>query len=285
MTKRVLFPTLAMLLLLIALPAAQSYGRVDAGDGVAGVQPPAGPLPEDFVENFDSYADGSEMHGVNGWKGWADDPTAGALVSSAFSNSAPHSVDIVNVSDLVHEFAGYTSGQWVMTAWVYVPSGTTNGPSYFILLNSYDDAGVTNNWSTQVFFDAVTGIVASDSDGSFLTLVTDAWVEIRVEIDLDADTQDFYYDGQLLYSFSWTEGISGAGALNIAAIDFWGNLASSVYYDDISLCPATGCAPDEPPVPVVEIPTANQWALITLALLLLAAGVVMLWRRRQTDIA
>ncbi len=281
MTKRVLIHTLAVLLL-IALPAAQAFGKVSTGDDAPGVLPPAGPIPEDFEENFDSYADGSQLHGVNGWKGWANDPAAGALVTSAFSLSTPHSVDIVGVSDLVHEYADYTSGQWAFTAWIYVPGGTTNGPTYFILLNSYDDAGATNNWSTQVWFDAVAGVVQSDSDGSFLPLVTDAWVEIRVVIDLDANTQDFYYDGQLLYSFSWTEGISGGGVLNIGAVDLFANFASSVYYDDISLCPASGCAPDEPPVPVVEIPTADHRALFALAVFLVAIGLVTLWRRRQT---
>ncbi len=279
MTKRVLFHTLAVLLL-IALPAAQTYGKTDTGEGEAVAQPPAsGVLGVEFQESFDDYADGSDVHGQGGWKGWDNNPAGGALVTSAFSLSAPHSVDVAGGSDLVHEYVDYTSGQWIYTAWVYVPSGTTNGPSYFILLNTYADGG-PNNWSTQVFFDAVAGVVQSDSDGSFLPLVTDAWVELRVEIDLDANNQDFYYDDQLLHSFSWTEGISGGGALNIGAVDLFANFASSVYYDDISLCPAPGCEPEEPPVPVVEVPTANHWALFTLALLLVAVGLVALWRRQ-----
>ena len=283
MTKRTLFHTLAVLLLL-ALPASQAFGKATTpGEGDPAAPPSAELLGVEFEENFDSYADGSDMHNQGGWKGWDNSPAAGALVTSAQSLSAPHSVDIVGASDLVHEFTGYTSGQWIFTAWSYVPSGSVGGPSYFILLNTYNDFG-PYNWSTQVFFDTVGGVVFSDSTGGTVPLVTDAWAEIRVEIDLDADLQDFYYNGQLLHSFSWTEGISGGGALNIGAVDLFANGATSVYYDDISLCPGPdGC--EEPFVPPVEIPTASQWALIALALFLVALGVVTLWRRRHTGVA
>ena len=67
----------------------------------------------------------------------------------------------------------------------------------------------------------------------------DEWVELRVEIDLDTDSQDFFYGGDLLYSKSWTDGVSGGGASNIAVIDLFANPGStSVYYDDMSLIPA-----------------------------------------------
>jgi len=58
---------------------------------------------------------------------------------------------------------------------------------------------------------------------------------LPVEIDLDADWQEFYYNGQLLTAKSWTDGVSGDGALNIGAVDLFANGASSVYYDDMSL--------------------------------------------------
>jgi len=33
---------------------------------------------QDFAEDFESYAAGSEMHGQGGWKGWDNTPGAGA---------------------------------------------------------------------------------------------------------------------------------------------------------------------------------------------------------------
>jgi hypothetical protein len=58
---------------------------------------------------------------------------------------------------------------------------------------------------------------------------------LRVEIDLNSDNQDFYYNDQLLYSGSWADGVSGGGILAIGAVDLFANGASSVFYDDISL--------------------------------------------------
>jgi hypothetical protein len=205
-----------------------------------------------WSDDFDSYATGSQIHGQGGWKGWGNDPSFGALASSTQARSAPNSVEIEDLSDLVHEYSGYTSGQYVYTAWQYVPTDM-QGVSYFILLNSYDDAGATNNWSVQVNFDAAQNLVINDgASGGTLPLVKGQWVELRVEIDLTANTQAFYYNNQMLYLGSWTEEVSGGGALNIGAVDLFANAASSVFYDDMSLT-----AGGEPTV--CDAPSAIPW--------------------------
>jgi hypothetical protein len=198
-----------------------------------------GPQQEDWFEDWDSYPTGQDMHGVGGWKGWGDDPTWTAFTTDAQARSAPNSIDIEVNADLVHEYA-IDDGPWRYTAWQYIP-GDFAGTSYFILLNQYDDAGATNNWSTQVHFDSATGLVVAEGacDGSPLTLVQDQWVEIRVEIDLVADWQQLYYNDQLLGECSWSEGVSGGGITSIGAVDLFANAASSIYYDDLSLIDMT----------------------------------------------
>jgi len=195
----------------------------------------AGTPGPSWSDNFDSYETGSSMHGQGGWKGWGNDPNATAYVSDAEALSAPNSVAIEGASDLVHEYSGYTTGTWNYIAWQYIPS-TSFGESYFILLNQYDDAGLTNNWSTQVNFNIGTGIITNEGlDGGTLPMTKDQWVEIRVEIDLTNDIQTFYYGGDVLFSGSWKDGLSGGGIANIAAVDLFANSAAVVYYDDISL--------------------------------------------------
>jgi uncharacterized membrane protein len=196
----------------------------DAGQG----------LLADWFEDFDSYPTGQQMHGTGGWKGWNNDPAAGAILVDDPARSTPNSVEIVGASDLVHEYSGKTSGTGTYTAWQYIPSDFA-GESYFILLNTYSDGG-NQNWSTQIRFDSALGIVENEGvSGGSLPLITDQWIEIRVEIDLDSDTQSFYYDNQLLFSGTWTEELSGGGALNIGAVDLFANGATPVYYDDLSL--------------------------------------------------
>ncbi len=197
--------------------------------------------PEAIVwsDSFDSYATGSQLHGQGGWKGWDNSPAGGALASSAQFTSPPNSAEIVGASDLVHEYSGATSGPFAYIAWQYVPASMT-GTTYFILLNTYNDGG-PYNWSVQVEFNGATNqVVNTGVSGGTLPLIRGQWVQLRVEIDLTADTQSFFYNNALLYQGSWTGEISGGGALEIAAVDLFANGASAVYYDDMVL--ASGAA-------------------------------------------
>lgn len=203
-----------------------------SGVPVPGMENPEGAWQDDF----DNYATGSSLHGQGGWKGWLDNPAYTAYTTTTRDRSAPNSVDIRGNADLVHEYSGITSGVWNYSAWQYVP-GSATGTSYFILLNQYDDAGASLNWSTQVRFDNAANTVVADNGGSTLPLLTDQWVEISVEIDLDNNVQRFFYGGDLLFIDSWTDGVSGGGILNIGAVDLFANGASTVYYDDLALLP------------------------------------------------
>ena len=212
----------------------------------------AAPELVDWSDNFDSYATGSQLIGQGGWDGWGGNAAAGALTSSAQAHSAPNSAAIEVDSDLVHEYSGYTSGVWNYTAWQFVPSDFA-GESYFILMNEYTPAGGGDgNWSTQVRFTTATNEVIADGVGAVfppLPLIKGQWVELRVEINLDTDTQTFYYDNQVLYTGSWSDGVSGGGSIAIAAVDLFANGSSVVYYDDLSLATAaaTCVAPDDIP--------------------------------------
>jgi len=92
--------------------------------------------------------------------------------------------------------------------------------------------------SARVYFDATTMRVHNDLGGQELPLITGRWVKLQVDIDLDADRQRFFYDGQLLYENSWSSASGQIGKRNIAAITLWADYASPVYYDDLSLSPA-----------------------------------------------
>ncbi|MCB9865506.1 MAG: M4 family metallopeptidase [Phycisphaerales bacterium] len=201
-----------------------------------------------FAESFDAYALGSNLNGQGGWKGWDDNPAAGAPVTADQAHTGQYAVDISGDADLVHEFSGATAGQWTLTIWQYVPAAF-DGDSTLILLNTYSDGG-PKNWSTQVRMNSTSQEVISDPAGVTLPLITDQWVSLRVEIDLDANTQTLFYDGELLTKRSWTDGLSAFGVPDIAAVDLFANGGTSIYYDDLSLverindCNANG-VPDD----------------------------------------
>ena len=211
----------------------------------------------DWSENFDSYPLG-EIIGTGGWDGWDGNAGAGADVTDLHSRSPENSVEIELSSDLVHEYSGYTSGKWFYIVHQYIPSDFSSplNPSYFIMLSQY----VSNDWiwAVQIGFDSTDGMIHCDcglSPGDVVTVpyVTDEWAEIRVYIDLDEDWLQIYYNGQLLDDpaladhptlgggQAWTLGPFGqsAGPMDIASVDLFAYDNSPIYYDDMSLSPAT----------------------------------------------
>jgi len=271
--NRALSRTLAVAaaLALVALPAVAT--KYVPGESPVGATAPEGGVVVDFSDNFDGYATGSQLHGQGGWKGWDNNPAAGAIATGAAAYSPPNSAEIFGPSDLVHEFSGYTSGVWTLAFRVYVPSDFS-GQSYAILLNSYADGG-PYNWSTQILFDSGLGTVYCDgcSFGGSLPLVTGGWVPVVVEIDFDSDLQTIYYDGQILGQGSWTNGVSGGGVLNLAAIDLYANSASRIFYDSLTISRLASTQ---------EIPTLGGWGLALLFVVLAAAAMLFLARRRAT---
>jgi hypothetical protein len=184
-----------------------------------------------WSDNFDSYANGSGLHGQGGWMGWDCDPAWDALVTDLYSHSAPHSADIGFTSDITQEFAGVTSGEWVISGWVYVP-GNSTGQQYFILLNTYYCGGSTDwDWSLQMLFDSGAGTVSTVEGGSSTAIINDQWVEVKVEINLDTNTQAVYYNGAMLDTMAWTS----TGQLALECLDLFSNGGSSVYWDDCVL--------------------------------------------------
>jgi hypothetical protein len=207
-----------------------------------------------WSDNFDSYAASSQVVGQGLWEEWG--PGAGAFVSNLQSRSPGNSIEITGPSDLVHQYSNITTGKWVYKTWQYIPSNMT-GSSYFILLSNYAYPAGPYTWAVQVEFSVANGVRGNFGTNTInhnvMPVVTNSWVEIKVLIDLDNNWTQFYYNGVLLDEpsladhpalgggYSWTGGVfgGGIGPLNIAAVDLYANSASPVYYDDISLQPAT----------------------------------------------
>lgn len=182
----------------------------------------------DWSDNFDSYDLGSGLHGQGGWEGWEGDPAYDAYVTDTYPYSTPHSAAIIETSDIVQPFDGAAGGEWIMTAWCYVPTGST-GLQYFIMLNQYTPD--PNNWSVQLEFDSDAGMVADYYSGSSTDIINDQWVEVRVEIYLDLNSYDIYYNDGFLGSNDWQTG----GSAQIAALDLFSNGGTTIFWDDLEL--------------------------------------------------
>ena len=74
-----------------------------------------------WSDNFDSYENGSSIHGQGGWKGWDNNSDYTAYIRSVKSRSAPHSLDIKAPADLVRTYFGDYGGKFNYTLWIYYP--------------------------------------------------------------------------------------------------------------------------------------------------------------------
>ena len=112
------------------------------------------------------------------------------------------------------------------------------GDPYFIMLSDYTDgAGDDNLWAVQLRFDIDLGIVESEFDNKSLPLITDEWVEIRINIDLNNDWMQIYYNDDLLHQKAWSAGPenTGNGITNLSAVNLFSDTQTAVYFDDFVL--------------------------------------------------
>jgi hypothetical protein len=139
-----------------------------------------------------------------------------------------HALEVVGTTDLVHPF-DVTGGVHVFTVMQYIPSGAT-GTTYLYskLLNQY---GAENEWSIRTGYNMETGTITTRTGPTAATIVYDKWVALKYEIDLDGNTVVEYYNGVKIDTRVWDENAHAT----IGAIGLYGNGASSVYYDNITL--------------------------------------------------
>ena len=197
-------------------------------------------------DDFESYAVGSGLGGQGGWDIWPGG--ADALITDAQAASGTKAF-LANEfeTDMIYRMRDGSgvpiaqSGQWTFSCQTYMSSAAV-GDFYVLLLNQYNDADPGNsNWSMQLRLGAIDGIVESEFDSAMTDLIFDAWVEVRAEIDLDADLFDIYYNDVLLADdLVWSENVSGGGLTQIDIIDLYTPSALPSYIDDVKLVEADG---------------------------------------------
>ena len=192
-----------------------------------------------FTDSFDTYATGSTIAGQGGWETWDNNPAADTTVVATQAFNPPNSLNVSGGADIVHQFAGVTTGTWHARVQTYVPS-TQEGEMFFILMNTYV-VGTHNNpdWSAQIVFcninclgNGIPGTVFSLGGGEVggggnIPLILDAWVELHVAIDLDNNMYQAFYGGQLFETQQWTL----TNPVRLQAFDLFSNGSTESYMD------------------------------------------------------
>jgi hypothetical protein len=182
----------------------------------------------DILENFDAYAPDSGIKGQEIWTTWdnSTDPAVNGVVSAEQASSGTQSLKVIQNNDCVGVF-GKTLGIWTFSIKAFVPAdhaGTTD----VILMSAYPYNGNTDYvWGTQIGLVGTSTI--TDGLGS-LPLVTGAWSEVKVSIDIWTNTRTTFYNEAVLSAGTWSNGSP------LAVVDLYGEGGSSaVYFDDLAV--------------------------------------------------
>lgn len=182
-----------------------------------------------IYDDFDSYKAGeylgTESNGL--WTTWtnATGSPEDTYVTDQFSFSPDNCIQLVSggVADVILPLGNENSGSWTLSYMMYVEEGYG---AYFNLLHYFSAAA--SNWAVQVYFNAsgdgslVVGSGASLDPGTTFVYPTGSWFEIKVNIDVDGDVAELYFDDTSIYSWTWSEGSTGLSN-TIAALNLYPN--------------------------------------------------------------
>jgi len=211
-----------------------------------------GAVHADWSDGFESYNPGD----VGGQGPWIDfggtltadvstapDPVKTGAQSLAFSlnptDGDSYGSDVYLTA--LNNGVAVTSGSWTISYQLYMPANYPGGA------HMYFSQTPMISFRDGVWLQAkADGTLHYGVDGpDFANLVHDAWAEVRLDIDLDADTVTASYDGTPFHTGVWdNNGDVETDTPGIGGINFWANsdgagtgLSGSFFIDDFSITP------------------------------------------------
>lgn len=170
------------------------------------------------------------------WSSWSGAAGPEDLVIStdqAFSPSQSGYIGDDGVQDAMLLLGNQTSGQYILSWYMYVPGGKTG---YYNIQEDEDTGASGGIWGINVHFNLDnlapgTGYVVDDANPanivSTFSYPENFWFQITHEIDLDTDTVVMYIDGSEIYSGDFYT--SGG---NLGGVDFFSIDTNNQYYID-----------------------------------------------------
>ena len=196
-----------------------------------------------IYEDFDSYKAGeylgTESNGV--WTTWANATGSpeDTYVTDLLSYSGENSINLQSggVVDVVLPLGNENSGSWTISFMMFVEEGYG---AYFNLLHYFSAAA--SNWASQFYFNSggngfLTVGGGLNDLGTNFTYPVDTWFEVKINIDVDGDYAELYFDGAPIYNWLWSEGSTGPSN-TIAALNLYpngmDNEPDSYFVDNVS---------------------------------------------------
>jgi len=210
--------------------------EVDEGTGMVSWNAPGGAL---FFDDFDSYTAGEYLCvQSDDWNPWSNNPGGNddAYVSDvqAYSGSNSVLVDDGSLSDIIHLFGDLTTGVYDVGIWLYLEPGYGG---YYNLLHEFSEWRDRTTWAQENYFGADGNgyIIPGEDPQVTFTHPTGSWFQCVTTVDLDNDWAEYYVDGTLVHSWTWSSG----GMNQLGAIDIYAAAPSGdswmFYFDDFCI--------------------------------------------------
>jgi len=170
-----------------------------------------------YEQNFDGFTSGDFLAVVDAdnWTTWNNDPGSAedAVISNAFSETAPNSVLVAGSTDAIYSFGDLTSGSYNISFDMYVPAGKAG---YFNLEHIF-----ASEWGLEVYYhaDGTSKISGGGQEITDITFTPDTWFNVSIDVNLNDDLCTMYMDDADVITFQWslkTDGTDGTNQLGVA---------------------------------------------------------------------
>ena len=175
-----------------------------------------GLFAQGYEQDFDGFTAGDYLAEVDtDWTTWTNAPGTAedAMISDAFSATAPNSVVVMGTTDAVYPFGDKTSGAYEVSFDFYVPAGKAG---YYNLQHVF-----ASEWAVEVYLhaDLTTRIIAGGQELTNITYEADTWFTVSFDINLNDDDATMYWDDAEIINWQWslaTDGTAGENQLGCA---------------------------------------------------------------------
>jgi len=191
-----------------------------------------------YVDDFENYSSGNYLAVQSPyWTTWTNQPGSAedGLISNDQALSGIQSVKVDGTTDLVLELGDKTSGKYMVSLNMYIPSGYYG---YYNLLQLFNSTA--SEWGIEVFFNTGgSGYGNAGGSNSFtFTYSYDTWIKCENIIDLDNDLAELWINGSQIHQWQWSTGALGDASLNqLGGLNMfaWNSNGTPLYYfDDVS---------------------------------------------------
>jgi PKD repeat protein len=191
-----------------------------------------------YVEDFESFSSGNYVALTSDyWTTWSELPggTEDALIVTNPTFSGTKSVKIDGLSDLVLPLGDKTSGKYIVSFYMYIPTGYYG---YYNLLQDFN--GSASEWGAEVFFSTGgSGYGNAGGANSFtFSYSYNTWIYVKNFIDIDNNLAQIWINDNLSHQWIWSTGALGDGTLNqLGGLDMYAwnvNGTPLFYFDNLS---------------------------------------------------